>query len=93
MIHKTRNAATQNHPAQNNETDIPSELMQDLSLEETTKHIDALKAIIFNTKEANQAKIDFIKQELAVGKYRINSQRIANELAEFHEIVTQPEPA
>lgn len=45
--------------------------------------IAALKAIIFDTAEANQAKIEFIKEELSAGRYQINTAHIASKLLEY----------
>jgi anti-sigma28 factor (negative regulator of flagellin synthesis) len=53
----------------------------------TTEHeqinaIAALKAIIFDTPEANEAKIQLIKEELISGRYKINTHHISEKLLE-----------
>ena len=58
-------------------------------LSEMTK----LKAIIFDTPEAELAKIQMIKDEIAAGRYQINSNHIANKLLEFVPIVEEVEMA
>ena len=42
-----------------------------------------LQAILFNTPEAEQAKIQMIKEELASGRYQIHAANIADKLQEF----------
>jgi anti-sigma28 factor (negative regulator of flagellin synthesis) len=42
-----------------------------------------LKAAIFDTPEAVQAKVQLIKEELAAGRYQINSANVAEKLLEF----------
>jgi len=68
-----------------NETMKPS-FIDSLNLEETAKQLDDLKAIIFTTTETNQAKIQFIKEELLAGRYEIRSDRIADKLLEYAKI-------
>ncbi len=42
-----------------------------------------LKAIIFDTPEAEHAKLQLIKEEISVGRYQINSKHIAEKLVEY----------
>ena len=45
--------------------------------------IAKLKAIIFDTPEAEHVKIQMIKEEISTGRYQINSHHIADKLMEF----------
>ena len=60
-----------------------------LNVHETEKQVAELKAIIFDTPISNDTKIQFIKEELATGRYAIHSEHIADKLLEQHVI---PEP-
>lgn len=71
----------------------PSTLIKKLNFEDSAQQLEALKAHIFNTNESNQARIQFIKEELAAGRYEINSQRIATRLLEHAVIVEEAEIA
>ena len=55
--------------------------------------IAALKAIIFDTPEANQAKIEFIKEALSEGPYQINASHIASKLLEYAPVIEEAEMA
>ena len=72
---------------------IPQELLDSLSFKSTAKHIEALKQAIFDAPNTNQAKIDFIKNEITSGRYVINSDQIANKLMEDKQLIEQPEIA
>ncbi|AHE67008.1 flagellar biosynthesis anti-sigma factor FlgM [Legionella oakridgensis] len=67
--------------------------MQSLSFDDTVKQIAALKAMIFNVPDINQAKIQFIKEEIAAGRYQIQSTRIAQKLTEYNQSMKEPEIA
>jgi len=56
--------------------------IESLCFDDTTKQLEELKAHIFNSSESNQTKIQFIKEELAAGRYEIHSDRIAAKLLE-----------
>ncbi len=47
----------------------------DISTE--SKHLDALKASLVNIPEVNEARVQYFKNEIASGKYKINSDKIA----------------
>ena len=55
--------------------------------------IAALKAIIFDMPAANQAKIEFIKEELSAGRYQINTTHIASKLLEYAPVREETEMA
>ena len=57
------------------------------SLNDTAKQIAELKALIFNTYENNEAKIQFIKEELSADRYQINSHQIAAKLSEQNCVI------
>jgi negative regulator of flagellin synthesis FlgM len=71
----------------------PANLIDSLNFEDTAKQLETLKAHIFNTSESNQAKIQFIKEELAAGRYEIHSERIAAKILEHATVVEEPEIA
>ncbi len=50
-----------------------------------------LKAIVFDTPEAELAKIQLIKEELSTGRYKINSTQIADKLLEFALVAEEME--
>lgn len=57
--------------------------MESLDFTDTQKQLDALKAIIFDITEANTAKIEFIKEELANDRYQIRNHHIAEQMLEY----------
>lgn len=85
MVKKTKKSA--------NPVATPPSLIDSLNFEDTAKQLDALKAHIFNTSESNQTKIQFIKEELAAGRYEIHSDRIAAKLLEHAPVVEEAEIA
>lgn len=58
-------------PSQN--TDESSQV----SLSDTSKQINALKEFIQSIPDVNKARVQFLKDELASGRYRIVSDQIA----------------
>ena len=52
-----------------------------------------LKAILFDTPESEQAKIQLIKEELSTGRYQMNSHHIAEKLVEFSPLAEEIERA
>lgn len=52
-----------------------------------------LKAIIFNTPESEQVKIQLIKEELLSGRYQMNCHHIAEKLQEFAPVIEEVELA
>lgn len=64
------------------------------SFEEVGKQLETLKRLIFNSTESKQAHIEFIKEEVATGKYQIYSEKIAAKLMEHaQEEMEYPEMA
>lgn len=77
-------------------TEPQTDFIHRLNLTDTTQQIEALKAIIFNSSDTNQTKIDFVKEELSANRYQINSDHIAEKLTEYttyNTLVAQPEVA
>lgn len=62
-------------------------------LHESTIFITHLKAIIFDTPDAEHAKIQLIKNELLNGSYQINSLHIADKLLAYAPVVEEMEMA
>ncbi len=48
----------------------------------SNQQLNVLKNAIFNTEDAHQTKIQFIKEALAENRYQIHSTRIAEKLLE-----------
>lgn len=76
-----------------NSEETPPSLIDSLNFDDTAKQLEALKAHIFNTSDSNETKIQFIREELAAGRYEIHSERIAAKLLEHALIVEEPEIA
>ncbi|GGI77466.1 flagellar biosynthesis anti-sigma factor FlgM [Legionella impletisoli] len=66
---------------QNDTSPVIDDLIDNLSLE-PSKQIEALKELIFNGPDINQAKIDFIKEEIAAGRYQSEAKNIALKMLE-----------
>ncbi len=62
-------------------TEITAEhLLDGLNVDKTMPPIEALKALIFNSNEIRNTKIQFIKEALEAGRYEIHSDHIASKL-------------
>ncbi|KTD25240.1 flagellar biosynthesis anti-sigma factor FlgM [Legionella maceachernii] len=48
-----------------------------ISMSDTSKHLSSLKECILNAPDVNQSRVQFLKEELASGRYRIVSDDIA----------------
>ena len=66
-------------------------VLDPFNFDETATQMAALKALIFDSPETSQAKIEFIKEELAAGRYEIHSSRIAAKLLEFMPMTEETE--
>ncbi len=55
--------------------------------------LNKLKTILFNTPEAEHAKLELIKEEIATGQYQINHHNIAEKLLEFASVPEELEIA
>ena len=64
-----------------------------MDFDNTAKQMADLKAIIFNTPETNQTKIQFIKEELSADRYQIHCHHIASKLLEYAELQEEAEMA
>lgn len=53
---------------------------------ETENQLARLKALIFDTTEAEHMKIQLFKDELATGRYQINSDHITAKLLEYARV-------
>lgn len=60
-------------------------------LSKPCKELEALKEAIFNCPDINQAKINFIKEEITSGRYEIEPNHIARKLTE-HYLYCELEP-
>ncbi|KTD21611.1 negative regulator of flagellin synthesis FlgM [Legionella londiniensis] len=89
---KEQKNSSQHKQNQPDSTAVPKELLTSLNFEDSARQLDELKATIFNAPELNLNKIKFLKEEIANGRYRIQSDKIAEKLIEF-QLVSQPEPA
>jgi flagellar biosynthesis anti-sigma factor FlgM len=70
-----------------------SEFIDNINFDDTAKQMAELKAIIFDTPDTNETKIQFIKEELSAGRYQIHSNRIATKLMEYSDSTEQAEIA
>lgn len=61
-------------PSQNNDES------SQVNLSGTSKQLSELKESISNAPEVNKARIEFLKEELATGRYRIVSDQIATRM-------------
>ena len=60
---------------------------------EVSNQMDTLRNFLFNTPLTNETKLELLKEELANGKYEIQSQFLANKLIEQILPLEQLEPA
>lgn len=60
---------------------------------DTDNQLAKLKALIFDTPEAEHMKLQLIKEELATSRYQINSNHIAEKLLEYAPIREEMEMA
>lgn len=61
---------------------IPDDFLKGLHFNDTTKQMEALKAMIFNASDLNETRLQFIKDEIETGRYQIQSSKIAEKLTE-----------
>lgn len=66
-------------------------LMEQLDFSDISKHVEALKAAIFRVAEDRSTKIQFIKEELAAGRYQVQSEQIAERLLEYSHYIEREE--
>lgn len=76
--------------ADNTMSTIEDDVMVKINFDGVAEQVAALKALIFQTPETNHTKLQFIKEELAAGRYEIHSQHIASKLLE-HALPTMVE--
>jgi len=91
MAKQINDVNTDIHSQEINTTDMPNEFMESLYFSDTAKQMSALKALVFDVPETNHAKIEFLKEEIAAGRYHVNSQRIAEEIGEHQYIKSAEE--
>ncbi|WP_133129719.1 flagellar biosynthesis anti-sigma factor FlgM [Legionella yabuuchiae] len=82
--------AKQNDNTSISTSHVIDDLIDQLSLE-PSKEMEALKELIFNSPDNNQAKIDFIKEEITAGRYQIEAKSIAMKLLE-EQFILADEP-
>ena len=68
-------------------------LLASLNFDDTTQQIEALKDLIFNAKDSNHTKIQFIKEALSAGRYEIHNDHIATKLMAGTTVEEAPELA
>ena len=73
------------NPKSNHLDNTQTNFIDRLTFDDTAKQMAELKAIIFDTPDTNQTKIQFIKEELSADRYQIHSNHIANKLMEYAE--------
>lgn len=65
----------------------PSNFTDRFDFSVTANHMAILNAAILETPEANIAKIQLIKEELASGRYQVNHAHIAAKLTEYAPVL------
>lgn len=65
----------------------------EVNFDDVAEQMIALKAAIFNSQESNEAKIRFLKEELAAERYQVDSHRIAEKLVSHFVFRTEEELA
>ncbi|ARG97312.1 flagellar biosynthesis anti-sigma factor FlgM [Legionella micdadei] len=70
----------QQHLSPTTSNSHPEEDANHVSISDTSKQLSALKEYITKAPEVNQARIKFLKEELANGRYRIVSDQIATKM-------------
>lgn len=56
------------------------EATSSVHLSQTSKQVEALKALILSAPEINAAKTAFIKEAIAEGRYSMNHEKIAQKM-------------
>lgn len=77
----------------NHASSVPYELWSSLNFKESSRQLDELKSLIFNSPDFNEGKIESLKEEIANGRYEVQSKTIAKKLVEFQHLILQAEPA
>lgn len=72
-----------------NNSNIPPELLENLSFSDSTRQLEELKKLIFNSKQSRNNKIATIKQAIESNEYAISNIKIAEKLLE--DLVIQEE--
>lgn len=96
-IHNTVNGKTINtdERLKNKESASSSESLlskfspnaDDVSLSQSSRQLEALKASLKDTPEINEARVAYFKSEIAQGNYQINSSNIAKKMLNVEETV------
>ena len=73
------------------EHETHSNFIDSLHFNDIAKQIGALKSLIYNAPDTNLSKIQVMKEEIAAGRYQINSHHIAAKLLEYVQSTTQAE--
>ncbi len=76
---ETENRVQQQRTQATASDDLPADANH-VTVSITSKQLSALKEVILKTPEVSQAKIKFLKEELANGRYRILSDQIATKM-------------
>lgn len=67
------------------------DMEQLFNFDDIATQMAALKTAIFNAIDTNDHKIQFIKEELAAGRYEIQNELIAERMLEFVHTITPAE--
>ena len=62
-----------------------SELLESINLK-PAKQLERLKELIFNSCDSNDAKIEFVRDEIKRNVYQLNAESIVNKMLENIEI-------
>ncbi len=91
MVNQSEVSGSCNNSQQATTNDLSIDFLESLCISDT-KQLIALKELIFNAPNSNQAKIQFIKEEIAAGRYQTDSNLITAKLMEYNHTM-QPEIA
>lgn len=84
---------TKNTYSETLDTECPSKFIESLNLLDAVKLVETLKTILFNAPDRDQTKIDFFKDELSTGRYKVDPHQIARQLLEHVQVRIEAEMA
>lgn len=79
--------------ATSEKSQIPKDLLDNLSFTDSAKQLEELKQQIFNVREIKNHKIATIKQALENNEYSISNKHIAEKLIEDYQFAEEEELA
>lgn len=65
---------------------LPQEILDNLDFTATQKQVDTLMQTVLHDTSLNENKVQFIKEQLADGRYEVHPKIIASKLLEYTNI-------